>query len=213
MRKLALVPLVVLPLLACSPKNPYTDDPELAKATLLKCHEDLKSAQEAKDAQAIAEMSEKEECNLASQAHGAHIRDGKTTPLNPQNLKKQRPETGPKQAPKNSMPNPIKESEPLRKGSLDPQVYKDMEFEEYYLWSKRCISSIMDRRTKPCEIVRGMMDERYEVEIDKIRQRFKGKPEALEEYSRSKCVGENMVDYLCEFSLRVMNEQKQAAKQ
>lgn len=212
-----LLALTGLTLTACSPKPPYQDDPQLAKSTLEQCHADLAAAHKANDYDTIEALSDNDDCAAAAEAHAGHVRDGlieavrrkSERPITEQDLARQK-----QMADKSTIVTPAetKAPEPLRQGSTDPQTYLDMEFDDYYLWSKRCISSVIDRKTEVCAVVRSVKDERYEVEINKLRKRFANKPEALERYSRSVCIGEDMVDYLCEFTLQIIREQKDGAK-
>lgn len=182
-------------LTACSKKDPYLENPELAKTTLEKCHTDLRAAQKANDKAKISALTNDKDCAQAATAHAKHVNEGAI-----ELLVLETPE----------VKKPASNTEPLRKGSTNPQDYLDMSFEEFYQWSKRCISSIVDRRTKQCEVVRSVTEQRYEVEIAKIREHYQGKTEELESFSKSVCIGEKAVDYLCEFSLKILQEHKQA---
>ncbi len=197
----------ILLLTSCSSKtkNPYLDDPEIAKNKLETCHTELAAATQSQDTERVQAIADDEECRLASEAHQAHVSTGKISPLQP---KQPNPARRMNNATEPVTPNVEPKVSPLAvSSSIDPEYYKAMPFEEYYLWSKRCLSSIVDRRTKKCEVVRSLMDDRYKVEIDKVRNRFAGKPEKLKEFSRSVCVGEETIDYLCEFSLQIMKEE------
>ncbi|VUD67506.1 hypothetical protein TDB9533_03827 [Thalassocella blandensis] len=206
-----------LAITACSQKNSYLEDPQLAKSTLEKCHTDLAAAHKVNDYDRIESLSENQECKAAAEAHAMHVREGKIDPVR---RKSDRPITQEdldrqkQMADKSTIvtPSETKAPDPMRRGSTDPEYYMGLPFDEYYLWSKRCISSVVDRRSKECEVVRSLTDQRYEVEIDKLRKRFANKPEALERYSQSVCIGEDMVDYLCEFTLKLLKEHKSNAE-
>lgn len=80
----------------------------------------------------------------------------------------------------------------------------NLSFSDYYALNKRCDLHLVDTRTPYCNLVRSTSEARYAEQVATIKAEYSG--EALEQYAKEQCSGDNKNVANCEMALRAKRE-------
>ncbi len=212
MHKILLCVAAILTLSACSDNDPFMESPETAKAKTQQCLDDLHAAIASRNEEKVNTLTNDPECAQASRAHAKHVNRSLIDPVIV-------PESDPRKLAENTQPATKVDSHHGTKIDAEAiatakaaqeakwaEELKQMEFRDYYQLSKKCLTSMIERKTAKCAVVRSLMNERYQAEVDAISAQYQGN--ALEAYSKKICTGENRDDAKCEIALRASEKIK-----
>lgn len=206
MRKIFLSVAAISILSGCTENtNPYMDSPENAKAKTQQCLDNLHAAIAERDEKKVTTLANEPSCTQASYAHAKHVNKSIIEPV-----------VVPKTDPRQITPETSSEKTDSQHGTkIDASAIdsakaeqqakwadelKKMDFRDYYQLSKKCLTSMVERKTVKCAVVRGIMEERYQAEIDIISQKYQG--DELEAYAKEVCTADTRDDAKCEMALR-----------
>ncbi|WNO07652.1 hypothetical protein [Teredinibacter sp. KSP-S5-2] len=206
MRRILLGLAIVVIATGCSENNnPYMDDIQAAKEKTQQCLDELHAAISARNEAEMNRLTNDEQCMLANKAHARHVNQSKISPAIPPSNDPRQPATDSNHG---TQISPVEiEAAKAKQNEEWEKEFRAMEFRDYYQLSKKCLTSMIERKTPRCAVVRSLINERYEAEEKTLLAEYQDK--SLEEYAKAVCTGESRDDAKCEIALRASGKARQ----